>query len=128
MVQLNGASEQDSEGPRYLVEFTDPAQAEADAIYLQLSESLGLDFAFRWYEGLLLAANKLSFLPRANPIAPENDEYDVEVRRLIYSGPSKRRSGQVYRLLFYIIEPQQDEAEGVIRIMHVWHGAKGPLT
>ena len=127
MARLNGTSEQSSDGqPRYLVEFTEVAQAEADAVYLWLSERVGLDYAIRWYEGLLLAARELSALPRANSIAPESDRYDVEVRRLLYYGPSKRRGSQTYRRLFYVIEPQADETEGVVRILHVWHGAKGP--
>jgi len=126
MAQLDGMLEQDSDGPHYLVEFTEPAQIEADAVYLWFSERVGLDYAIRWYEGLLLAARELSSLPRANPIAPESDRYDVEVRRLLYYGPSKRRGRQVYRLLFHIIEPQEQEDEGVVRILHIWHGAKGP--
>ena len=66
-------------------------------------------------------------MPRINPIAPENDRYDVEVRRLLYYGPNRRRGGSAYRLLFHVIEPAEDETEGVVRILHVWHGAKGPL-
>jgi len=128
MAQLDGVSEQDSDGLHYLVEFTEPAQIEADAVYLWLSERIGLDYAIRWYEGLFLVARELSSLPRANPIAPESDRYDVEVRRLLYYGPSKRRGSQAYRLLFHIIEPQEDETEGIVRILHVWHGAKGPST
>jgi hypothetical protein len=70
MAQLNGMFEQEADGPHYLVEFTEPAQIEADAVYLWLSERMGLDYAIRWYEGFLLAARELSSLPRANPIAP----------------------------------------------------------
>jgi plasmid stabilization system protein ParE len=126
MAQHNGM--QDSEDRRYLVEFTEPALVEADAVYLWLSEQTGLEYAIRWYEGLFLAAQELSSLPRIHAIAPENERYDVEVRRLLYSGPSGRRGKSVYRLLFYIIEPQESEAEGVVRILHIWHGAKGSLS
>lgn len=127
MAQLNGAHDQDAGLPRYLVEFTEPALLEADAAYLWFSEHMGLEYAIRWYEGLFLAAEELSSLPRTNAIAPENDIYDVEVRRLLYYGPSGRRGRNVYRVLFHIIEPQADEAEGVVRILHVWHGTKDPL-
>lgn len=116
----------DEELPRYLVEFTEPALMEADAAYLTLSAQAGPEFAIRWYEGLFLAVQTLSTLPRSHAIAPENDAYGIEVRRLLYSGPSRRSSGRVYRVLFYIIEPI-DEEEGIVRILHVWHGAKGPL-
>lgn len=126
MVQFNKASEQDSEPVHYLVEWTEPALLEADAAYLRLSQYPGPDYAILWYEGLFVAGETLSTLPRIHSVAPENEEYNVEIRRLLYHGPSGRRSSRVYRLLFYIIEPQQDETEGVVRIMHVWHGAKEP--
>lgn len=126
MVQFNEASEQDSEPARYLVEWTEPALLEADAAYLRLSQYPSPDYAILWYEGLFVAGETLSMLPRIHSVAPENEDYNVEIRRLLYHGPSGRRSSRVYRLLFYIIEPQQDETEGVVRIIHVWHGAKGP--
>ncbi len=125
MVLSNGAQEPEADLPGYLVEFTEPALVEADAVYLWLSEQVSLEYAIRWYEGLFVVAQSLSSLPRINPIAPENDRYDVEVRRLLYYGPNQRRSGSAYRLLFYVIEPAEDEPEGVVRILHVWHGAKG---
>ncbi len=120
------ADETDDELPRYLVEFTEPALMEADAAYLNLSTQRGLDYAIRWYEGLFLAAQNLSTLPQCHAIAPENDTYGVEVRRLLYSGPSRRSSGRAYRILFYVVEPLEDEEEGTVRILHVWHGTKGP--
>lgn len=128
MVQFSTPPEQDSEPIHYLVEWTEPALIEADAAYLRFSQYAGPENAILWYEGLFVTGETLSSLPRANPIAPENGQYSVEVRRLLYYGPSKWRGGQVYRLLFYIIEPQQDESLGVVRIMHVWHGAKGPTN
>lgn len=120
------ADDMDDELPRYLVEFTEPALIEADAAYLNLSTQRGPDYAILWYEGLFLAAQTLSTLPRSHAIAPENDAYGVEVRRLLYSGPSRRSSGRAYRILFYVIEPAEDEEEGTVRILHVWHGAKSP--
>lgn len=127
MARLNGAHNQEADAPHYLVEFTEPALLEADGAYLWFSERVGLEYAIRWYEGLFVAAQRLSSLPRANAIAPENDVYDVEVRRLLYYGPSGRRSRNVYRVLFHIIEPLEDESEGIVRILHVWHGTKGSL-
>ena len=126
MAQFNEVSEQDSEPMRYLVEWTEPALLEADAAYLRLSQNAGPDYAALWYAGLFIAGETLSSLPRMHSVAPENERYNVEVRRLLYYGPSGRHGKRVHRLLFYVIEPQQDETEGVVRIMHVWHGAKGP--
>lgn len=117
---------------RYIVEFTEPALAEADAAYLWLSKQADPEYAVRWYEGLFVAAQTLSFQPRMHAIAPENDLYDVEVRRMLYHGPSgrRRRGGAVYRLLFHIVEPAEGEPRdgGVVRILHVWHGARRPLV
>lgn len=127
MAQHNG-SQQPESSRRYLVEFTEPALMEADAAYLWVSEQSGPEYATLWYEGLFEAVQKLSSLPRIHAVAPENDIYGVEVRRLLYSGPSRRRGGSVYRVLFYIVEPQEDESEGVVRILHVWHGAKDPAS
>jgi hypothetical protein len=64
-------------------------------------------------------------LPRAHAIAPENERYDVVVRRLLYYGPYGRRTRNAYRLLFYIIELPEGETESIVRILHIWHGAKG---
>ena len=125
MAPRNGIPQEDAPR-RYLVEFTEPALADADGVYLWLSQQTGPEHAVRWYEGLFEAAQTLSSLPRIHAIAPENDLYDVEVRRLLYYGPSKRRGNNPYRVLFYTVEPLADEAEGVVRVLHIWHGAKGP--
>ena len=127
-MQSNGMLKHDSEPPHYFVEWSEPALLEADEAYLGISERSGPDAAFLWYEGLFEAGETLSSMPRIHPIAREDERYDIEVRRLLYYGPSKRRSGQIYRILFFIIEPVEDETEGVVRILHVWHGAKGPST
>jgi len=124
MAPPNGSPEEASR--RYLVEFTEPALIDADAAYLWLSEQAGPEYAIRWYEGLFEAVQSLASLPRVHAVAPENDIYGVEVRRLLYSGPFRRRGGNVYRILFYILEPQEDESEGIVRILHIWHGAKRP--
>ena len=92
-----------------------------------MPETVGLEQALLWYEGLFAAAQELSTLPRIHAIASENSSYNVEVRRRFYYGPTKRRGSIPYRLLFYIIEPQEDEAEGVVRILHLWHGSKRSL-
>lgn len=64
-------------------------------------------------------------MPRRHAVARENDLYGVEVRRMLYFGPSKRhrRSLTAYRVLFHVIEPTAEDAEGVVRVLHIWHGA-----
>lgn len=119
---------QDADVPHYLVEWTETALIEADAAYLGFSQQRGPEYAILWYEGLFSAAQSLSSLPKAHPIAAENDDYNVTVRRLLYQGPTRQRKGNAHRILFFVIESQPGEAEGVIRILHVWHGARGPVT
>jgi hypothetical protein len=51
-------------------------------------------------------------LPRRCPIAPENDDFDVEVRQLLYGE---------FRVLFTV-------EDDVVRVLHVRHGARRFLT
>lgn len=108
------------------MEFTEPALADADTAYLNISASLGPDYAILWYEGLFEAAQALSSMPYANSLAPENDNYGVEVRRVIYFGPRGKTRRNAYRILYFIIEPSADDDIGVVRILHIWHGARNP--
>ncbi len=62
---------------------------------------------------------------RNGHIARENDRYDVEVRRLLYFGPARRRNSPAYRLLFYIVAPT-DEDPGLVRILHLYHASHDP--
>ena len=109
----------------YAVIVSDLADAEARTAYQWLSENVSQEYAGRWLEGLTRAIEGLAIMPRRHTIARENDLYDVEVRRLLYYGPSRRR-GSVYRVLFHIIEPTEEDVEGVVRVLHIWHGASGP--
>ena len=114
--------------PSYRVEVSDPADAEAEAAAQRLALLVSAEYAARWYTGLLQAFQTLAVFPRQHAVADENDLYSVEVRRMLYYGPGgrRRRGGTVYRILFHIIEPaeEEDEGERVVRILHVYHGAQ----
>jgi plasmid stabilization system protein ParE len=65
-----------------------------------------------WLNGARAAIETLSSLPRRCPLAPEDDDFDVEIRQLLY---------REFRILFTI--------EGdVVRVLHVRHGARRSLT
>lgn len=115
------------EPPRYAVIVSDLADAEAREAHQWLQENYSQDYADRWLEGLTRAIEGLAVMPRRHAVARENDLYDVEVRRMLYFGPSKRhrRSLTAYRVLFHVIEPTAEDAEGVVRVLHIWHGALG---
>lgn len=109
----------------YRIQITDVADAEMDALALWLAGKTSAEHAAHWYDGLIDAIGGLAEQPRLHAVARENDQYGVEVRRLLYRGPGKgRRSGTPYRVLFHVIEPAEGEAEGIVRVLHLYHGAK----
>ncbi len=116
-----------SDPPIYDVRLTEPAEIKVEAEHERLSEVVSPEYADRWQDGLLAEINRLAMFPASHEVAPENDLYDVQVRRALYFGPSrKRRSASTYRILFYIVEPVEGETGGLVRVLHVWHGAQRP--
>ena len=89
----------------YLVESTGTAEAEAERSYLRYGRT-SPDLADRWH----------SSMPNRCPIAPETKLYPGTVVRHLVFGK--------HRLLFHVIEPAEDETYGVVRILHVLHGAQ----
>jgi plasmid stabilization system protein ParE len=75
-------------------------------------EDVYLARAEAWLDGVLAAIDTLTSLPRRCPLAPENDEFDVEVRQLLYGE---------HRILFTV-------EDDVVRVLHVLHGARRFLT
>lgn len=98
---------------QYRVEMSEPAEQEADSIYLWISETYGPEQAGRWYSGLLDAIQRLSLFPYGYQALPQNKE----VRRMLY--------GQ-YRVLYRVVEPEPGELEGTVRILRILHGARQP--
>jgi plasmid stabilization system protein ParE len=109
--------ERDEADRSYRVELREPAEAEAEAAYLWMSQR-SLDYAFRWYNGLLEAIAGLSFMPHRFPVAPQSEAVGLEVggkprsiRQLRYG-----RGANTWRLFFYIVE--EDETVWVLHIRH----------
>ena len=109
----------------YQVQYTEPAKIEIEAEHSRLAELVSEKYADRWQDGLIAEIDRLALFPASREVARENTHYDVEVRRLLYHGPSRRRGGVTYRILFHIVEAV-DDAAGVVIILHVWHGAREP--
>jgi hypothetical protein len=120
----------EDEPHHYEVRLTEPAEVDVEAERARLAGIVSEEYADRWQDGLLAEIQQLELFPASHPVARENDLYNVEVRRSLYYGPSRRRrsSGAVYRILFHIIEPSEDEPVGIVRVLHIWHGARRPLT
>ena len=72
--------------------------------------------AEKWRVGLLKAIATLQTHPLRCPVADENDDFEEELRVLLYG---KRRG--VYRVLFTI-------HEDIVSVLYVRHCAQGPLT
>jgi hypothetical protein len=89
--------------PFYEVRLPEPAEIEIEAEHERLSDLVSSAYADRWRDGLIAELARLSIFPTSHEVAPENDLYNVEIRRLLYHGPAKRRGGPSYRILFYIV-------------------------
>jgi len=106
--------------PFYEVRLTEPAEIEVDAAVLHLAR-FSPESATRWHEGLVVALQSLSQIPRRCPLAPENALLNNEIRQLIY-----KNGKSVHRILFTIFEREEDEP-AFVRIARVLHGARQQL-
>lgn len=110
-------SDADEQPKQYQVEYTDAAQEEIEKAYLWLSSLTSTEGATRWAEGLRVAIQGLSVFPHRFQRVPEYLDSERDVRRLLY---------QKYRVLYLVIEPEKNETHGVVRVLHVYHGASQP--
>ena len=105
----------------YLVDISRYAQLDTQDAYdwMEQHSPLHVD---EWFNGLVEAIFTLDEMPRRCGLAPENKNYDKEVRHLLYA-----KRSTTYRILF-VIRPAQDEFDGVVRVLRIRHGAQNPLT
>lgn len=99
--------------------------------YLYLNRTVGPDYAARWLDDLEKAVEDLTGFP--GPLFHARDEdatghYGREVRRLLYYGPTRKRSGTPVRILFTALAPDPadppETAEAVIFLLRLLHGAQ----
>jgi plasmid stabilization system protein ParE len=64
-------------------------------------------------------------MPRRFSLALDDDRAypGLEVRRLLYD-----QGRSVYKVLYHVIEPLEDETEGIVRILRIRHAAMHPLN
>ena len=114
----------------YAIVYSDPADADLERMSFQLN-SRGPEYAVTWETGLRQAVQELSDFP--GPLSHARDEgasihYGCEVRRMLYYGPTKRRTGSPVRILFTLLPPAPDDppetAETVIFLLRLLHGAQ----
>jgi plasmid stabilization system protein ParE len=95
---------------KYPVDVTDLADGEAEKAYLWMLER-SPEGAARWWNGLEAAILSLEEMPARCPLAPENDDFEEEIRELLYGKRQHR-----YRVLFTI-------REQTVVVLHIRHGA-----
>ncbi len=122
---------QEDSPPQYVVVESDRFADDRDQAVLGFNGRLGPEQANAWYKGLTQALDDLPGFP--GPLSHARDEdasdrYGREIRRLLYYGPSRRRSGTPVRILFTILPPDPDEppetAESVIFLLRLLHGGQ----
>ncbi len=116
---------------RYVVVESDRYADDRDRAVLGFNGRLGPEQANTWYKRLMQALDDLTGFP--GPLSHARDEaatdhYGREVRRLLYYGPTRKRSGMPVRILFTILPPGSDEppetAESVIFLLRLLRGGQ----
>jgi len=74
----------------------------------------GTEAAERWFRGLVQAIHSLEELPERCPLIPEQEEFAMEIRHLIYFS---------HRIIFRV----EGERKRVV-VYRVYHGARKPLV
>jgi plasmid stabilization system protein ParE len=101
----------------FQIEFTEVAEMETqDTLLWLLGRSP--DQAGRWQDGIEKAILSLSEFPARCPLAPEDDMFSVSVRQLLFGR---------YRILFTLVDTDEDSEPDTVRILHVRHGARRRL-
>lgn len=128
-----GFSLLEDEEPRYTIRESGQYEVDRDAAFLRrLSQDA--EFAGRWLKHLGEVTEDLHEFP--GPLSHAKDEaasalFGREVRRLLYYGPTRRRTGIPSRILFTLLPPALDEppetAETVILLLRLVHGMQALL-
>jgi hypothetical protein len=101
----------------YRVEITDRSDAEIQEAFLWLN-ARNPEFSGRWLEGLLRAIGGLEEFPTIHRVT-EDSTFAAPIRELLY------KSGRVvYRVLFTLMDADEDDVEGVVKVLSVRHGAR----
>ena len=98
----------------YRLDVSSVASDEADRAALNIANVLGVERAQEWYEGLLLAMESLTTMPKRCALARENEFFSQEIRQLLYG-----RGRNAYRIVFTILPGDEVSIVRVLRIRHV---------
>ena len=102
----------------FWIEFTEVAEMEVqDTLLWLLGRSPNQ--AGKWQEGFEKAVSSLAEFPTRCLLAPEADLFSVPVRQLLY--------GQ-YRILFTLVDTDDDGEPDTVRSLHVRHATRRRLS
>lgn len=128
-----GFDSSEDENQRYVIRESGQYEVDRDAAFLRRL-SRDSEFAGRWLKRLGEVIDDLRDFP--GPLSLAKDEaasalFGREVRRLLYYGPTRRRTGIPSRILFTLLTPAIDEppetAETVILLLCLTHGMQALL-
>ena len=102
----------------FIVETSDTAQAEIDAVFLHLS-AYDPNFAGRWLEGLTQAIESLEILPRRHEKISMKGNEGRETRRMLY-----RNGRTAHRVVFMLVDNDDDGEEETVRVLQVRSAAQ----
>ena len=93
----------------YSLRIAQLALDDIDGIVARLFREASPRVAAEWLDGVEIAAQALTEMPRSLPLAPENEDADFEVRQSHHES---------HRVLFTV-------EEGTVVVLRVYHGALG---
>ena len=100
----------------YLVEISPAALNDVEAAFLRLRKE-SPSYADEWFNRFLEVIDSLEKFPNRCPLAPENEELEIDLRQLVYGK---------YRILF-LVTPTSKNHDGIVQILRVRHQAQERL-
>jgi plasmid stabilization system protein ParE len=102
---------------------SDVASKERSDMFLELGRKRGVDYARRWWSGLLAATDGIAPFPGPRSLpscTAESERRRAEVRYRTYGGPDKRASTSAScHIFFAVYDPWQGDAVGRLIILRV---------
>ena len=98
---------------QYLVRLTERALRDLEAIH-EFIEADSSESAFAWFNALAEAIYRLERLPERGAIITK----DAKLRHLLFG-----KRPNTYRIIYAL-----DKRKSVVTILHIRHGARGPLS
>jgi plasmid stabilization system protein ParE len=105
----------------FRVEIEPQAFDDLDSIAGYIKAKSSIAVAQNWFNGMIDAIASLKEMPARCSVAPESEELGREIRLLLHG-----RKNRAYKIYFSI--DYETPASGVVRVFHVRHWARKPLT